>query len=359
MVKEFQVVLTPPPQGIYSLSSDVIGHVFLVTDATKRGYKSITVTLKGYADVKWTEKHGKRTVTYHSHKNYIDQTLVVWNRESAPDHQLAPGSYQFPFALKMRSRRAIPPHPFEGSFGRIRYEVEATIVKAAALKINKRFAVQIPYTPVVDPNADPNLKVPKILQKEKTLCCLCCVSGPISLTARVSRTGFCIGQGAIPFEADIENGSNRRIGYLQAQLQRKVMYTVQGRHRYDVKTLAKVSSDPIEPGNSLSWRPPPLPVPATEPTITNCSIIQVLYYLKIQASISGAINPHVDFLVFLGNVPLGGIEGATVTQPLPSAPVPAAYGPPRSAFTGPPPSGFTGPPPSTGLPPGFIDPIKH
>ena len=30
--------------------------------------------------------------------------------------------------------------------------------------------------------------------------------------------------------------------------------------------------------------------------------------------ISGAINPHVDFAVFLGNVPLSGVEGATISQ---------------------------------------------
>ena len=36
--------------------------------------------------------------------------------------------------------------------------------------------------------------------------------------------------------------------------------------------------------------------------------------LKIKASISGAINPHVDFVLFLGNVPLSGVEGVTISQ---------------------------------------------
>ena len=69
---------------------------------------------------------------------------------------------------------------------------------------------------------------------------------------------------------------------------------------YSLKTVAEVASDPIEPHKSRSWRPPPSPVPATEPTIASCSIIQVNYYPKIKASISGAINPHVDFVLFLG-----------------------------------------------------------
>ena len=118
-------------------------------------------------------------------------------------------------------------------------------------------------------------------------------------------------------EVDIENGSNRRIRQLVAQLQKRVVYTAQGHHLHSIKTIAEVASDPIEPGNSRSWQPPPLPVPATEPTIASCSIIQVNYYLKITAAISGAINPHVDFVLFLGNVPLSGVEGATISQPPP------------------------------------------
>ena len=226
-------------------------------------------------------------------------------------------SYQFPFVLSLQpSGRPLSPS-FEGTVGHIRYEIEATIVKASALKRNKRITARVAVAPVVDPNTVADVRLPKVLQVEKTLCCLCCASGPISLTARVPRTGFCIVQDSIPFEVDIENGSNRQIRQLVAQLQKQVVYTAQGHRQYSIKTVAGVASDPIEPHSSRSWQPPPLPVPATEPTIASYSIIQVNYYLKIKASISGAINPHVDFVLFLGNVPLSGVEGATISQQLP------------------------------------------
>ena len=70
MVKEFQVVLTPPPQNVYHANSDVTGYVHLVTDEAKSGYKSIEITLRGYAKVRWSEEHGSGentyTVTYQS-----------------------------------------------------------------------------------------------------------------------------------------------------------------------------------------------------------------------------------------------------------------------------------------------------
>ena len=316
MVKEFQLFITPPPRG--GFVSDITGHVLVVTEEAKQGYESIEVTLRGYADVWWSESSGdnRRSVTYHSHEDYICQNIHLWSSETAFNHELSPGSYQFPFAFSLQSSgRPLPPS-FEGYVGHIRYEIEATIVKASALKRNKRITSRVAVTSVVDPNIVPNVRLPKVLQVEKTLCCLCCASRPISLTARIPRAGFCIIQDATPFEVDIENGSNRQIRQLVAQLQQRVVYTAQGHHQHSIKTVARVASDPIEPHSSRSWRPPPLPVPATEPTIgiTRCYIIQVNYYLKIKASISGAINPHVDFLLFLGNVPLSGVEGATISQ---------------------------------------------
>ena len=112
--------------------------------------------------------------------------------------------------------------------------------------------------------------------------------------------------------------------------------------------------------------------------MTTCKIIVLGYVLKVQALISGVIfPPHVKFELFLGNVPLGGVE---TSQPLPlsappaAAPYPATqatpYPPdpvPHSAVYGAagyvppsvPPSAALSPPPYTGLSPGFVDPIKR
>ena len=251
MVKDFQLFIIHPPRGVFV--SDVTGRVLVLTEEAKQSYKSIQVTLRGYADVRWSSGSGENQRTYHSHEDFIYHTVIVWSRDDAPNHELSPGSYQFPFALTFQpSGRPLPPS-FEGTVGHIRYEIEATIVKASALKRNKRITAQIAVAPVVDPNIVQNVRLPKVLQVEKTLCCLCCASGPISLTARVPRTGFCVVQDAIPFEVDIENGSNRHIRQLVAQLQKQVIYIAQGHHLNSIKTVAEVASDPIEPGNSRSW----------------------------------------------------------------------------------------------------------
>ena len=314
MVKEFQIFITPPSEGA-STSDDIVisGHILLVTEKTKKSYLFIEVALHGYAKVGLRsdrEQYENTTTVIDStiekdyfREDYVYNCVIVWKRENSPNHDLPPGSYQFPFVLKLQtSARPLPPS-FEGRYGRIRYEVVATIVQAG-MRISKRISEQVVIASVVDPNTVPDVELPKVLQVEKIFCCLCCASGPISLTARVPRTGYCVNQDAIPFEVDIENDSNKRIRRLVAQLQRRVFYTARNYHRVEVITLEEVSSDPIDVGRSLSWRPPPLLVPATEPTIANSSMIRVNYYLKVQASITDDNNLHVDFALFFGNVPL-------------------------------------------------------
>ena len=87
MVKEFRVVLAPPLQNGYITNSEVTGHVVLVTDEAKSGYKAIEVTLKGYATVRWTETIGNARIdvnTYYSHEVYIANTAVLWSIRIVP-----------------------------------------------------------------------------------------------------------------------------------------------------------------------------------------------------------------------------------------------------------------------------------
>ena len=74
MVKQFCVVLDNPPENGYVPNSDVIGHVLLVIDGAKSGYKAIEV----HATVHWSETQGtgddRRTVFYSSCEDYVANT---------------------------------------------------------------------------------------------------------------------------------------------------------------------------------------------------------------------------------------------------------------------------------------------
>ena len=132
---------------------------------------------------------------------------------------------------------------------------------------------------------------------QKTVCCLCCASGPIVITARIPRSGFCIGKDKIPLEVSVENGSNKTIRQIQAFIQKNVVYTAQSIHSYESKALKAVSSGPISAHNSTVFRPEPIEIPleSVVPTLANCAIIVVQYCLRVSVALSCAINPHIDF----------------------------------------------------------------
>ena len=112
------------------------------------------------------------------------------------------------------------------------------------------------------------------------------------------------------FEVPVENGSSREIRQVIASIHKQVVYTARGSHRHDETNrhdsdnIATIGSELITPHNSIVWRPNPLTIPETSPTLTSCAIIQVNYFLRVTAAISWGINPCINIPITLGNVPL-------------------------------------------------------
>ena len=382
-MKDFQLQLNYPSQGVYFPGMTVTGTVFAVSDEPK-DYKAIQVKIIGFAHVHWSETSGtgenRRTHYYTSHEDYLNTFIRVWDKDtSAGGGQFPAGSYQFPFSLTLIGNNL--PASYDGTVGEIKYKIEARVIKDGLLKRDTICETTIKVVNVVEINR-PDLLQPKSMEVQKTLCCLCCASGPIVITARTPRTGYCILQDSIPVEVSVENGSSREVRQIVASIHKMVHYTAQGHHRYDSLDVATIASEPVPAHNTTVWQPPPLVVPATSATSINCGILQVNYFLRVKAAISWAINPTIDIPLVLGNVPLPGTEASPqptmpplqglglvpppqpqpggIPYAMPPQPMPQPFPPPASIPLDP----FPPPPPryddksSSQLPPGFIDPIK-
>ena len=343
-MKDFRLELNGPPNGVYFPGGTVTGTVIAVNDDQPKDYKAIQVRLVGAADVHWSEQRGSgqhsHTVHFRSHEVYIDTFVHVWDRNTAGGGQFPVGNFQFPFSLQLGSGNL--PASYVSKCGRIDYKIEARVMKDGVFKRDTRCEAYINVGCVIPIN-NPQLHTPKAMEISKTLCCLCCASGPINITATVPRTGFCILQDAIPVEVSVENGSSRDVRQIVASITKHGHYTAQGHHHYDNVTVVSVASEPVVGHSSTVWRPPPIAVPNTPPTLLNCNILQVTYYLTITGSISGAINPVINIPITIGNVPLEGAPGGFPPQPQ------GTTAPPPPPPTGPPPS-YPQPPPPTFAP---------
>ena len=102
----------------------------------------------------------------------------------------------------------------------VSYLLEARIKRS--WRFDHTTEASIPFDLIVDINTR-QLTVPLSSSSEKTLCCFCCASGPISLSITTDRGGYCPGE-SIAISAGTENHSNRRITCLRATLKQTVVY---------------------------------------------------------------------------------------------------------------------------------------
>ena len=370
MVRDFRLELSS--QGVYVVPGEVAGNIVVVTDEAK-SYNAISITLRGYADVHWTEtytvndQHGhSRTETrhYHSHHDYINEATILWNKEQVPNRVLNPGNYVLPFRFMLSGHL---PSSFAGQYGHIRYELKARI-STGLFHFDKTVSAIIQVVDRVDINV-PALMSPVQYEDEKTICCLCCASRPISLTVNVPRTGFCIGEG-IPLTATLDNG-NGRIITMRATAIKTVTFHAQGRTKSITIELNAFQSPPVQPRSTYQWAPcEQLAIRSAIPTIANCDIIRLGYTLRIEANIPWALDAVINIPFTLGNVPSQSSAGQPPLPPIqyPSfsanefvpynpnpAQAPSSGSPPGPPYQGPPPgASYPGAPyqaPPPGVPP--------
>ena len=142
----------------------------------------------------------------------------------------------------------------------------------------------------------PELQKAESLEAQGNLCCWCCESEPINIRGNIPHVGYYIQQGnSIPVTVSVENQTNRRIEGETLTLLKKVSYITTGQTRSDRFNLGRIQSLSI-PAQSTRERRYRLPiVPSCTPSIMNCSMIELTYYVKIRA-----VGQTIEIPVTLG-----------------------------------------------------------
>ena len=199
MVKGFKILLDQPPSGpTYFPGMEVSGTLVMEIDEPKN-YKAITICLMctGRGHVHWTETRSRGSgdnrsteTNYTANETHVDLQNVVWSKDQSAS-MLAAGEHrhQFRFLLPQNI-----PSSFEARGpGWIRYNIEAKIDRKFP-KSSQKVETRLQVTENVHISAD-SLRLPFLLEKQKTAGCLCCKSAPIVTTLEVPRTGYCVGEG--------------------------------------------------------------------------------------------------------------------------------------------------------------------
>ncbi|XP_062290930.1 arrestin domain-containing protein 3-like isoform X3 [Scomber scombrus] len=267
--------------------------------------KSLDITAKGVAKVRWTESRNAGANTAYT-QNYTEEveylhhydTLIGEERdEDCPEEGLTvlhAGLHEFAFSFNLPQMALAT--SFEGKHGSVRYWVKAELHRPWLLpvKVKKEF--------IVFEHIDINTPLLLAGTKEKTLCCWFCASGPISLSAKIERKGYTPGE-SIQIFAEVENCSSRVV-VPKAALYQTQTFFAKGKGKQIQQLVSNLRGDPLPQGKSQSWEGKLLKIPPVSPSILDCPIIRVEYALVVYVDVPGGLNLSLSLPLVIGTIPL-------------------------------------------------------
>ncbi|VDI51695.1 Hypothetical predicted protein, partial [Mytilus galloprovincialis] len=209
-LKCFEIILAGN-KSVFHPGEKVCGKVVVDLKGDMK-MRSLRIFMRGVAKVHWTESRstGSRLGSYTEHYNaeveYFFKRQVLFGGEVSEGRDtLTEGRHEFSFSFDLQMGGIAT--SFEGKHGSIRYWLKAEMDKPWSFnhKTKKAFTV---ISPIDINKAEYQLCVESSI--EKTLCCWMCTSGPISMTARSDRRGYCPGE-SIAISAEFENHSSRTV----------------------------------------------------------------------------------------------------------------------------------------------------
>lgn len=312
------------PWNTYYAGQTINGVVNLTFEKPKK-VRGIIIRFLGEANTEWSEtkrvtnSEGKtedETETLKGHEEYFQIQYYLLGGKNSPEIELPAGTHSYPFTC------ALPPSlpsSFEGEFGHVRYTVKVTLDRP--WKFDQDMKMAFTVIAPVDLNLNPRVKESFKLELEKSFCCFCCRSGPLSVITSIPVTGYVSGQ-VIPIAAECDNASNVAINLVKFILRKRVTFHVSQPRRDKKETMVKIaelSIGPVAANESRNFTQQ-LEIPPLPPTnLLNCGIIALDYELHIECEVSG---PHRNLS---GNIPitLGTIPLASFKSPAPYTDVPA------------------------------------
>ncbi|XP_067411726.1 arrestin domain-containing protein 4 isoform X2 [Emydura macquarii macquarii] len=207
---------------------------------------------------------------------------------------LEAGKHEFPFSFQL---------PQDGKYGSIQYCVKAILEKPVAPDQSVKRELQVINH--VDVNS-PALLMPVLRSQEKMVGCWFFTSGPVSLSAKIERKGYCNGED-IPIYAEIENCSSRLIVPKAAIFQTQT-YLAGGKTKTFRQMVANVRGNPIASGSTDTWNGKTLKIPPVTPSILDCCIIRVEYSLAVYILIPGANKLITELPLVIGTIPYTGFS---------------------------------------------------
>ncbi|XP_076443444.1 arrestin domain-containing protein 17-like [Babylonia areolata] len=274
------------------------------------------------------ESGGKRRNHYLDSEYYLLKNIHLWPEGGRHNHNnaevLGVGHHEFPFSFSLP--RDIP-SSFHVHAGNIRYylKAELQVDKRKSSSVKEFFVVVQP----LDLNTVPDARLPAVQHEDNMVWCMCCASGSVSATVRLTKGVFVPGEG-IPVHAQIINSSSITIRRTYFTIEEIAHCHAGGKTETscrELKTKERLLHSAIPPGATDEWMGEEVvTVPVAVPTgLQGSSLIDVEHQLVLHVVPSGpTCTARMSVDIVIGSVPLR--ESEDGQQPsAAAAPVGEAY----------------------------------
>ncbi|XP_067376222.1 arrestin domain-containing protein 3-like [Channa argus] len=342
--------------GTFSEGDTVTGTVTLSLQK-QITVQALFVKVKGDAEVRWTKKSDNRNHTYSAHRRYfkLKEFLIPENSEDTVVPQ-GIHVYKFSFAIPPGSM----PASFRGIHGKIVYKIEAVLSRS--WRMNSTVEKEIHFVSKSFPNLC-SLMLQQVGSTNKEIGLFS--KGHVHMDITLDKRAYAPGE-TMKIIAKINNSSSSEMTPKFSLIQ-DVVYRANANTKREETVIHRVVDNCMKPQTQKEVKCE-LKIPCNQmPTIQNCDIISVEYFLKAYLDISFSFDPEVMLPVIIfppnlasgpqiaGPYPARGFSGPSNSDFLPQAGfigVPSNHDfPPPAVSVGPYPAGGIGGPINSDFPP--------
>lgn len=270
----------------------------------------IKIKFLGEARTSWVETEKKQSTDGKTeeerkdvtgHEEYFQISYYLLGGANAGETELEAGAHTYPFTCSLPPSL---PSAFEGEFGHVRYTIKVTLDRPWKFDQDSKMAFTV-ISPV-DLNLMEKAREPEKLVMEKTFCCWCCASPPLSVVVSLPVKGYLAGQ-TIPLLAEIDNQSNVELEKVKFLFRKHIAFHTSAPRmtKKEVKTIGELAIGPFSKAEQRTVRQsldlPPLP----PSNLVNCGIIDLHYDLQVICEVAGFhTNLEGVIPITIGTVPL-------------------------------------------------------
>ena len=284
VIKAFYITTSLGEHQAYVAGSKVEGKVVFDLKRPELITQPITIVLSGKAHVQWTgSPSGQQDIYGHLVINrlhsdvqdiFSDMTVQLTQQLGAAasiTEYLPAGKHEFPYTFKLPANI---PSSYNDRHGYVKYQLTATFPTTKGERV-RQTEIKVHEVVRID---SPELITPLSDSKEKTVGCLCCISGPIKLSGTIEKGGYACGDTVVVQV----NHRYRTFTNVSTSLRRKATYHVRetGESHDDYRCIATAPPFNSSSTGPLGAKVGYLYIPNTVLSI-NFDILQVSYFVMI------------------------------------------------------------------------------